>query len=166
MAMVLAALIVAGQRPGPEALDQPLLQAEGQRSTGTPLDATVLGEGWEEAFPPETFGPGELYAKIDGGADVYLAHGFRGLRVHSFIHTSGDYVEVFLFDLGEQARAMYEIELPPQTAEDPQFGGYFSGASLFMVHGPLYVQIQAASDTPRTREAVRALGARIVEMPA
>ncbi|MCU0611580.1 MAG: hypothetical protein MUE60_07315, partial [Candidatus Eisenbacteria bacterium] len=74
------------------------------------------------------------------------------------------YVEAFLFDQGDQARVMYDLERPPDAVEDPGFGGYFSAASLFMTRGALYVQIQAASDTPRTREAVRALGTRLLEL--
>ena len=161
-------IVVLGQGAGPEDLPQPLLQAEeAPPPQGFAVDVSLLGEGWEEAFEPETFGPDELYAKIDGGADVYLAHGFKQLRVHSFLHAaSGDYVEVFLFDQGDQAQAMYELEKPVDSAEDPEFSGYFAGASLFAVWDTQYVQIQAASDTPRTREAVRALGRRLRELPS
>jgi len=168
LAAIAVVVFLLGQGSGPEDLPQPMLQAEeAPASLGFAVDITSLGEGWEEAFAPETFGSGELYAKIDGGADVYLAHGFKQLRVHSFLHTaSGDYVEVFLYDQGDQASTMYELERPPDAAEDPEFGGYFSGASLFMARGDLYAQIQAAADTPRTREAVRALGRRLQELPA
>ncbi|MCU0610504.1 MAG: hypothetical protein MUE60_01785, partial [Candidatus Eisenbacteria bacterium] len=97
MAAVAVAVVLAGRGPGPEDLPQLLLQPTPQSPPGPRLDPGLLGEGWEEAFEPETFGPEELYAKINGGADVYLSHGFRQLKVHSFLHaSSGDYVEAFL----------------------------------------------------------------------
>lgn len=164
LAAIALVVMVFGLGPGPEDLPQPELHPEEAAApSGLTIAPSVLGDGWEEAFEPETFGPGELYAKIDGGADVYLAHGFRILRVHSFLHAeSGDYVEAFLYDQGGQASAMYALEKPPDATRDEEFAGYFADASLFMVRGDLYVQILAAVDTPRTRAAVRAIGQRIM----
>ena len=164
---VLIALFVIwlGQKAGPEDLVPPIQEAiggeEGIQQTShqwkpRPGD---LGEGWEEAFEPEVFRPDELYAKINGGAEVYLANGFVDLHVYSFLHTvSGDFVELFLFDQGDHARKMYELEKPASATEDPNLGGYFSGASLFAVKDNYYVQIQAASETERTKDAVLRLG--------
>ncbi|MBN1424681.1 hypothetical protein JXA88_08995 [Candidatus Fermentibacteria bacterium] len=169
LVVIAVGVMILGLHSGPEDLPQPELQPEETTGvTGLAIDPAALGEGWEEAFEPETFGPGELYAKINGGADVYLAHGFRRLQVHSFLHSeSGDYVEVFLYDQGDQASAMHALEKPPDAAEDAEFGGYFAEASLFMVRGDLYVQILAAVDTPRTRAAVQAIGRRVMaSLPA
>jgi len=109
------------------------------------------------------FGPGELYAKINGGAEVYLEHGFEQLKVFSFLHSEGDYIELFLFDQGDEARFMYEFEQPPEVEEIDRFGGYFAGPSLLLLKDSLYVKIQAAADTPRTRQAVEALGDMVRE---
>ncbi len=165
LGVVAAAVILQAQRGGPEEESLSFLVTDPGHEWPR-LEAAMLGEGWEEGFPPESFGPQELYLKIDGAADAYLAHGFRWLRVYSFAHrTRGDVVDVYLFDQGDQARALYEKERPPGVEEDPSLGGYFSGASLFMVRGPFYVQIQGAPDTPLVREAVRALGASLSEAP-
>lgn len=156
-------LISAGE--GPEDLTPTMTareEAEVEQKGFWP-NVSRLGEGWEEAFEPEEFGPGELYAKINGGAEVYLEHGFQQLKVFSFLHNEGDYIELFLFDQGDEARFMYEFEQPEVVEELERFGGYFAGPSLLMLKDTFYVKIQAAADTPRTREAVEALGDMVRE---
>jgi len=156
-------LIGAGE--GPEDLTPAMTAREDQpaEERGFSPDVSRLGEGWEEAFESEVFGPGELYAKIDGGAEVYLEHGFKELKVFSYLHKEGDYIELFLFDQGDEARFMYEFEQPPDVEEIERFGGYFTGPSLLMLKDSFYVKIQAAADTPRTRQAVEALGDMVRE---
>jgi len=83
--------------------------------------------------------------------------------VFSFLHNEGDYIELFLFDQGDEARFMYEFEQPEVVEELERFGGYFAGPSLLMLKDTFYVKIQAAADTPRTREAVEALGDMVRE---
>ena len=170
--LVLIALIVIliGRREGPEDLIPPVSEAPADQRSALPGHQSwrprysELGEGWEEAFDMERFGRDELYAKINGGAEVYLAHGFVDLQVYSFLHSeSGDFIELFLFDQGDQARAMYELEKPPSVEEDPELGGYFSGSSLFATKNQYYVQIQAAAETERTTRAVMTLGRLIQE---
>ena len=168
LALIALFVVWLGHGKGPEDLVPPLQEAisdegDGQQVVGwwkpRPSD---LGEGWEEAFEPELFLPDELYAKINGGAEVYLANGFIELRVYSFLHTTtGEFIELFLFDQGDRAATMYELEKPPSAVEDPELDGYFSGASLFAVKNNYYVQIQAASETDRTKEAVHTLAALV-----
>ncbi len=166
---VAVVMVWMGHRPGPE--DFVLsMEAEAEVTAGKEsilFDPTRLGAGWSEAFEPEEFGPDELYAKINGGADHYLAHGFKNLKVFSFLQDqTGEYIELFLYDQGTQAQEMYELGRPLDAMEDQELGGYFSGASLFLVKGDYYVQIQAAMNNPVSRKAVSELGRMIVEAVA
>jgi hypothetical protein len=164
LVLIAAVVVWLGRGVGPEDLVPPVPEAMTEPEIGEAVSpqwepqAADLGAGWEVAFEPEVFEPDELYAKINGGAEIYLSHGFEKLRVYSFLHAeSGEFIELFLFDQGDRARTMYELEKPPSAVEDPELGGYFSGASLFAVRDNYYVQIQAASETDRTKEAVQTL---------
>jgi hypothetical protein len=163
-------MVWLGRGEGPEDLIPPVKEAQRSEEGVQPVSRqwkpspAILGEGWQEAFEPELFRPDELYAKINGGAEVYLANGFVELWVYSFLHAaSGEFIELFLFDQGDRSRVMYELEKPASATEDPDFDGYFSGSSLFAVKDNYYIQIQAASETERTREAVLALGRSVQE---
>jgi len=68
-------------------------------------------EGWRVAEGPTAYGPDTLYEYLDGGAERYLAYGFRRL-VHVRYETAGGAragVTLDLFDMGEAPAAAFGI---------------------------------------------------------
>ena len=111
-----------------------------------------LGElqvsGWKKMGEIESFDAADLYVKINGRAEQYLAYDVVGLDCASFTNTDGDFIDVFLYEMGTPSRAfgIYAVELDREAPSvDRGRGGYRSGASLFFWQGGFYVQILAST---------------------
>ncbi|MBT5963581.1 MAG: hypothetical protein HOG99_18675 [Gemmatimonadetes bacterium] len=104
--------------------------------------------GWERMGEIESFDAADLYVKINGRAEQYLAYDVVGLDCASLTDASGNFVDVFLYEMGTPARAfgIYAVELDP-AAPSVKLGrgGYQSGASFFFWQGGFYVQILAST---------------------
>jgi len=133
--------------------------------------AAVLGaatpQGWQPLGGLERFGPDELYEKIDGRADQYLAYDVEGLTFQSYgaPGDGGQYLDVYVYDLGAAARAfgIYSVERAPgEAAVDLGRGGYRSGASLFFWHGPYYIQVLASATDGELAAAARQVAGHLV----
>lgn len=135
---VAVAVVVVSRRPGPE-------EGEGVGSRVV-VPARVLGEGWT-VESTEAYGPSTLHHKVNGAAEMYLAHGFRGLVSTGYAHRGGSWLEVLAFDLGDQARDLYVRERPAGVEEDSTWGGYATGSSAFLAVGSWYVQILGSQDS-------------------
>ncbi len=75
----------------------------------SPLPAGGFAPGWTAAALPESVGPGGLYARIDGGAEVFLKEGFRELLTATYTGPGGE-LEVELYVMGDPpaARRVWE----------------------------------------------------------
>ena len=106
-------------------------------------------EDWRAPQRVERFRPDELYMKIDGRADAYLALHVAGLTFGTYAHaTEGDRtVDVYWYEMGtpDDARRAYETEeprdAPPVALGD---GGYQVGGAVFFHQGVNYVQVLPA----------------------
>ena len=161
--------------PGLFSLDQELLtrsvqpvrqqmrlteQADGSRPqtrvTGPRL-AGIAPEGWAPMGQVERFAAGDLYVKINGRAEQYLAYDVVGLTCVSMADVSERFLDLFVYDMGAPIRAfgIYSAERAEgQPAVDLGRGGYRSAASIFFWKGPYYVQVIAGgNDEPLRRAA-------------
>ena len=114
-----------------------------------PSAGWVQVSGWKKMDEIESFDAADLYVKINGRAEQYLAYDVVGLDCASFTNTDGDFIDVFLYEMGTPSHAfgIYAVELDREAPSvDRGRGSYRSGASLFFWQGGgFYVQILAST---------------------
>ena len=136
-------------------------------STATPtrlLDG-LAPDGWQRMGPVEQFDADNLYEKINGRAEQYLAYDVVGLTCVSLAEPGGQYVDLSVYDMGQPLHAfgIYSVERAPEHAPvDIGREGYRVAASYFFWKGPHYVQV-LASDTGGELQQTAAQVARALE---
>ena len=127
----------------------------------------AIPSGWQPLSALERFTADNLYEKINGRAEQYLAYDVVGLTCLSLAPTggAGEFIDVFVYDMGGIRRAfgIYSIERSPdEPVVDLGRGGYRSGASYFFWHGPYYIQIMASEVTDALATLGQSIGAKLV----
>ena len=131
-----------------------------------PLPADLVTPGWTETGAA-TFGPDNLYEKIDGREDFYKSFGFRRLW---FISLQADdaaerAVDVEAYDLGEGANALGAL-----SAEKPEGAAVEAGDAglvvldrnaLYVARGPYYVRAIGSEESPPVRALLEHVRARL-----
>lgn len=124
--------------------------------------------GWEIAEGPDAFSPETLYERLDGGADRYLAHGFRRL-LHVRYRLGGDplaSVTLELFDMGSELGAfgIYSALRSPGADIRPWGAeGYRRGAVAAAYRGRLFIHGEADDERPALVELLESAVARAAE---
>jgi hypothetical protein len=134
-----------------------------------PLPPDLVALPDRQHFAAET-----LFEIIDGDADLYLKAGFVGLDVRRFL-IKGDpqrWIDMLVYRM-EGHRSAFAV-FSMRRGKDAQADvltrfAYRYPRHLFFVHGPFYVEIMAADETPQLGTASRRLGAAFIDaqqMPA
>jgi hypothetical protein len=122
-----------------------------------PVQAAQAGSWWADLAPPgwkpqgevERFAPDNLYVKINGRAEQYLAYEVVGLECAGVADDKGGFIDIFVYDMGTPLRAfgIFSVERPPEAAA-LELGreGYRSGASYFFWQGRHYAQVVAGGE--------------------
>ena len=111
MVLIAIAVLIKQNRYDPTIFNPDILTtAEGLASQKNiqPLDmATIVPSGFTMMDAKETYGPADLYVKINGKADLYLESGFNRLMCLRFINQTEEdaWAELFLFDMGTAKNA-------------------------------------------------------------
>jgi hypothetical protein len=109
-----------------------------------------LPPGLEPLNSPEVFDPDNLYEKINGQAELYLSAGFVSLKSQWFAEAkdSDSMFEVYIYHMGNgiNAFSVYSVQRRGdiQKIDLAQFA-YQTESSLYLVHGPYYLEIIAAA---------------------
>jgi len=135
----------AWPEPIEEFAPEPVARSDGSaREVENPFPDPDL-PGWRTPVRVERFDAENLFAKIDGRADLYLQHGVAGLTFGAYTHADGDHtIDVYWYDMGqaEQAAAIFRAE---QDAEAPRVRvgeeAYQVGGAVFLRKGSSYVQV-------------------------
>lgn len=142
-------------------------------AAGSPGDlASLLPAGLEAMGPVERFGPETLSDKIDGKAELYLAAGFEALsaRRHRLAGQPQAWFEAFVFQMKDDKAAFSAFSTQRRDRGqklDLPTTAHLSGNSLFVQHGPWYLEIIAAGSQPELVQAMRAwLAAWLERAPA
>lgn len=127
----------------------------------------IQPDGWARSGAVESFDAADLYVKINGRAEQYLAYDVVGLDCASFTDASaeGRFIDVFLYEMGTPGRAfgIYAVELDPEAPPvDLGRGGYRSGSSLFFWQGGFYLQILASETSDAMTRAADAIAADLI----
>lgn len=115
------------------------------------LPASLAGAGWSEG-PLSRFDAENLYVKIDGRADFFLARGFRSMVFVSLAGPADETVDVELYDLGspENALGAFSAEKTPEAK--PKNGGgtswYVARNALFVARASSYVRAIGSDESP------------------
>ena len=120
---------------------------EAQSADITPLLAGLAPEGWGLLGEVERFTADNLYEKINGRAEQYLAYDVLGLTCVSLANSAEQFIDLYVYDMGGPTRAfgIYSVERQEgQPAIDVGRGGYRVKASYFFWKGPYYVQVLAS----------------------
>ena len=103
-------------------------------------------DGFRASGAPETFGPDTLYQKINGQAELYLSAGFVSLESQWYegVDDASTIIEVNLYNMGSLVNAFSVFSQQrrdaAQTIDVTPFA-YQTDSTLYMVHGPFYVEI-------------------------
>ena len=120
-----------------------------------PLGLVIMGQA-------ENFGPQNLYHKIDGKADLYLASGFVSLKAQRY-HLKDDpesWLEMLAYQMKSprSAFAVYSQQRRPEAKPLAIAAfSYMAQNALFLASGPYYVEIVAAKATPALQKALQDL---------
>jgi hypothetical protein len=106
--------------------------------------------GLEPLNSPEVFDPDNLYEKINGQAELYLSAGFVRLKSQWFAEAknSDSMFEVYIYHMGNgiNAFSVYSVQRRGDTRKvDLAQFAYQTESSLYLVHGPYYLEIIAAT---------------------
>ncbi len=120
--------------------------------------------GWRAEAGSRVYGRDTLFDYIDGGAEFYLAYGFREMLACRFHKEGEPDIVVDLFDMGssEDAFGVFSAERQDPEAGIGQGSEYAAGLLRFW-KGPFFVSIWAEGETPGAGSAVPALGAEIAK---
>ncbi len=99
-AAALAVFLMAGAPAAPVPAGQDALSAY--------LPADGAAPGWTKDGSPQEFAGEELYAYIDGGAEIYQEYGFRRVIVQDYRNITGKSVSLEIFEM-ETPEAAYGI---------------------------------------------------------
>lgn len=133
------------------------------------IAAAVVGvavDGWRREAPVERYVVANLYDKIDGRSELFMAYGVMGLAFATFKNTSdpAQYVDLYLYDMGSAAGAfgVYSVERwPGMEALELGRGGYGNGADVFFWKGRYYASVLGSGEEEGVRDAQMAIAAHL-----
>jgi len=141
-----------------------------ESAAGFDLAALPDIDGWKRG-EVEAFRTDNLYEKINGRAEAYVAFDFQQLDCVSYQNTADEmeYVDVYVFDHGSELNTfgMYASERPPDPALiETGREGYDSAGSIYFWKGTKYVQIIPSSGSEGTLATTGALAQALEAMIA
>lgn len=125
-------------------------------------------EGWQAAGPAERYVVANLYDKINGRSELFMAYGVEGLAFQTFRNASDStqYIDVFLYDMATAPGAfgVYSVERWPDQ-ETLKLGrdGYRNDNDVFFWKGRYYASILASGDEPSVRKAQMSLAEQLAK---
>jgi hypothetical protein len=161
------------------------LSAGGARAAGQSgadvaslLDAGLCGPGWQQDGEVETFGPDNLYEKIDGREGLYKSYNFRQLWTASYDSTAPPAarfdVEVFLqgspldaygvLSTERQGMVRTEATTSARTEAKPASAApdrTVTPNGLYFLAGAHYVRLLGSEASPRVDAALAAAAAKL-----
>jgi hypothetical protein len=139
--------------------------AEGTGGAGAPLDKTPLEialPGIKPMGDTEFYSSDTLYEKIDGRSPAYQGFNVQELRCRTFTIDggAGSYVDVYEYrmDTNVNAFGIFALERDPKGKSLPfAKDGYSGEMGYYFRQGPVYVQIIASDQNPKTMQTALAI---------
>ncbi len=120
--------------------------------------------GWKVDGKDGAYDRANLYDYIDGGAEVYLAYGYKEAFARRYAKSGQPGITADVFDMGSahDAYGIFTFEREGKSVGVGQDSEYAAGFLRFW-KGRYFVSILADKETPEVKEAVMALGKAIAE---
>ena len=124
------------------------------------LPDTVLG--WKVAREDGRYGRDTLYDYIDGGAELYLSYGFKGVinRIYVKANQPDMVVDIFDMDTSQNAYGVFSHSMETVETRFGQGSQSSEGLVLFW-KGPYYISIMAHPETAESKKALFDLAKKI-----
>jgi hypothetical protein len=118
--------------------------------------------GWRAESPGRVYDRDTLFEYIDGGAELYLAYGFREMVAGRYQKAGEPDIVVDLFDMGssDDAFGVFTAELQEPEAGVGQGSEYAAGLLRFW-KGRFFASVWAEGETATTESSVLAIGEKI-----
>jgi hypothetical protein len=143
-----------------------LIMFSGCRREEMELRQIVPGEfgGWKVVDAGQVYDRDSLFDYINGGAELYLAYGFREMVACRFQREGQPDIVADVFDMGssEDAFGVFSAERLEAEVGIGQGSEYAAGLLRFW-KGPFFVSVWAEQETAEAESCVPALGAAIAE---
>ncbi|HVP07259.1 MAG TPA: DUF6599 family protein, partial [Candidatus Acidoferrum sp.] len=116
-------------------------------------------KGWNTSDTLEHYGPDQLFAYIDGGAEQYLELGFVNLKVQRYANGKSELeLNLYRMDSPEAALGIYLITCPVEKPlKNLQVRNSGSNSQVNLVRGPYFVQINNSTGDKSASSAMTAL---------
>lgn len=156
--------VVVGESTGQQGLEA----SGGARKTAVPQSRGtapdgLAPDGWTER-EVTTFGPENVYEKINGREGYYKSFGFQSMTFVALELGSDPSVsvDIELYDQGslENALGAFAGELPPEAEVSARTSGlgYRARNAMFSTHGNLYVRVVGSDESPAVQSALDHIG--------
>ena len=121
-----------------------------------------------QASPVERYVVENLYDKINGRSELFMAYGVTGLAFITLKHAEdpGRYVDIFLYDMttAPGAFGVFSVERwPGQETLDIGRGAYRNGNDLFFWKGPYYASLLGSGKEPTVHDAQFAIAQQLAK---
>lgn len=142
------------------------LKGQGKKASGPDLAALAPKQA-KPLGPGQHFGPGELFVKINGKADLYLQAGFKGLSARRF-SLGGDgnaWFEALAYEMATPLAAFAVYSQQRRAGAEHLSGArfaYLTPNSLHLAQGPYYLELVASSPDPALIKAMRAMALNLM----
>lgn len=174
--ILLLVTIAAGILLKQSSLNPAVLVARGLALTKSRVEPSAAVVPWfppelKEFGAPESFSPDNLYDKIDGKAELYLAAGFVQMRCQRFAlkNHPDDWVEWFVYQMAGTPQAFSVFSTQRRSEGQPlDFTkyAYRTPNALFFTSGSNYVEAVASSASEPVMNAVLQMAQRFNEAGA
>lgn len=130
---------------------------------------------WTGPDAPQIIEAGEMFAYMNGAAELYLAYQFDHLEVFEYTAEEQDdiLVEIYAMETSDDAFGLFSLDWegePVTFSSEPADSSValpqralYDGGWLRMCAGSVYARIMTYQETPESRDAVLALGQMIAE---
>ncbi len=141
----------------------PLLEQAESNTQKLSLDA-LIPDGFKKFSESQTYGPENLYEKINGKAPLYTESGFEKLFTQRFISKDDDslWMELFVFDMAGLRNAFSTYSV--QKRADAQMltlsapaPFYKTSNGAYFVHGRYYVELVGSTESTTLDKAMTAI---------
>jgi len=104
----------------------------GQQDLSCYLPAPDTLKGWKPVDPPQKFAGKDLYAYMNGGAGLYLSHGFKQLLAQKYTNQNNKTITLELFEMESPSAAseMYGLKtsddgIPSEIGDEALLEDYY-----------------------------------------
>ncbi len=121
--------------------------------------ASSFAAGWSTGDTLEQYGPDQLFAYIDGGAEQFLELGFVNLKVQRYTNEKSELeLNLYRMDSPEAALGIYLITCPVEKpVKNLEVRNSGTNSQVDLVRGPYFVQINNSSGDKSATAAMTTL---------